>query len=127
MRKQEILAVILVILSTVGTIWAVIAYESGRRGPDTVLLLAQAPEKGSWTPRSIRAKQGQKINIEIRNVDVVSHGFYLPSLDIMIREIKAGEVERISMVPDRRGVFPFYCSVWCSDYHMQMRGELVVD
>ncbi len=126
MRKQEILAVILVLLSTVGTIWAVWAYESARLGPDTVQLLAQAPEKGNFTPRSIQVELGRKTRLEIRNVDVVSHGFYLPSLDIMVREIKAGEVEVLTITADRQGVFPFYCSVWCSEYHMQMRGELVV-
>ncbi|MFQ6607637.1 MAG: cupredoxin domain-containing protein [Fidelibacterota bacterium] len=127
MRKQEIIAVILVILCTVGTVLAIFTYESSRKIPDTVELLARTPDRGNWSPILIRAKKDQEITLIIRNVDIVSHGFYLPSFDVMVREIKAGEIETVTFTPDEVGKHPFYCSVWCSDYHMHMRGDLVVE
>lgn len=126
MRAQEIVAVVLVFLCSLGTLWAVFTYESSRKSPETIELLAREPDKGNWSPQTVSVNKGRKVNLVIRNVDVVSHGFYLPALDIMIREVKAGEVERVTFTPDVEGKFPFYCSVWCSDYHMQMRGNLVV-
>lgn len=126
MRKQEILAVILVILSSIGTIWAVFAYKEAQEAPGTIELLARTPEKGNWTPRTIEVRKGQRVDLRIRNVDLVSHGFYLPAFDVIVGEIKAGEIEHVSFVANVTGSFPFYCAVWCSDYHMQMRGDLVV-
>jgi len=63
----------------------------------------------------------------IRNIETVTHGFALPDFNIAVPEIKAGEVAVIRFKPDKRGVFPFMCTVWCSPKHMNMRGELVVE
>jgi nitrous-oxide reductase len=57
---------------------------------------------------------------------VVTHGFYLPALGLSLTEIKAGDVKRVTFTAETAGEFPFYCSMWCSDHHMQMRGTLVV-
>jgi heme/copper-type cytochrome/quinol oxidase subunit 2 len=127
MRKQEITAILLVIASSILTVLAVFAYESYRRQQHTIRLVAQAPEKGNWSPRVIKAKKGEEVEIIIRNIDVVTHGFYLPAFDVMLREIKAGEVVEVSFTPDAAGEYPFYCGVWCSDYHMHMRGKLIVE
>ncbi|MFQ6113973.1 MAG: cupredoxin domain-containing protein [bacterium] len=126
MRKQEFVAILLLLICSIVTVLAVFAYESFRKQQNTVELLAQAPDKGNWSPRIIKVEKDKKITLVIRNVDVVTHGFYLPAFDVMVREIKAGEVEKITFVPDITGEYPFYCSVWCSDYHMQMRGKLIV-
>ncbi len=126
MRRKEITAIILMILCTIGTVWAAFAYEASRQSPDRIILLARAPDKGNWSPRTMTIQKGRETTIEIRNVDVVSHGFYLPELDITVREVKAGEVEYVTITANEKGKFPFYCSVWCSDYHMNMRGELIV-
>ncbi|MEW5816001.1 MAG: cupredoxin domain-containing protein [Spirochaetota bacterium] len=125
MEKREILAIILVILSTVVTIAVVFGVQIARE-ENIITLIAQAPEKGNFSPQVIKAEKGKEINLVIRNVDVVSHGFYIPALDLLIREIKAGEVKAVSFTFDKEGDYTFLCSVWCSDYHMQMRGEIHV-
>lgn len=121
----ESIAVILVLLSTVGVFFGVIN-KRGREIKGKTELLARAPERGNWYPDTIYAESGKELTILIRNVDTISHGFYLPHFDIMIEEIKAGEVKEIRFIPDKAGEFPFYCTVWCSNYHMQMRGKLIV-
>lgn len=91
-----------------------------------VELLARAPERGNWSPGTLEVATGREVTLVIRNVDIVTHGFYLPALGLSVSEIKAGDVMRLSFTPEVAGEFPFYCSMWCSDYHMQMRGTLIV-
>ena len=125
MRIREIIGVILVVANTLGTVAAIFAYKSfDERG--SITLTARAPEKGKWSPRTITVEKGSEVTLRIRNADVVSHGFYVPSLNIVIKELKAGEVKKLSFTAFEAGVYHFYCVLWCSDYHMQMRGEIVV-
>ncbi len=91
-----------------------------------VELLARAPERGNWSPRTLEVERGREVTLVIRNVDVVTHGFYLPALGLTASEIKAGDIVRITFTPQEAGEFPFYCARWCSDYHMDMRGLLIV-
>lgn len=125
MDKRELLGLILVLLATVGTIGAVAAYKYTGESK-LVVLEANAPEYGNWNPQTLYVNQGEEITLLIRNVDVVTHGFMLPELDIHKNEIKAGEVISVVMTFDKKGEFPFLCASWCSDYHMQMRGIIVV-
>lgn len=122
---REIVAVILVLISTFGVVGGVAAYKSaGESG--VIVVNAQAPELGNWSPDVIEINKGEEVTLYIRNRDVVTHGFLLPSQDILKREIKAGQVTEISFTFDEAGDYPFYCSAWCSDYHMQMRGVIRV-
>jgi len=94
--------------------------------PARVELVARAPERGNWELREIQLARGQPVTLVIRNVDVVSHGFYVPALNLLVSDIRAGDVREIQFTPQQAGEFPFYCSVWCGDYHMDMRGKLIV-
>ena len=125
MQRKEIIGVILVVASTLGTLGAIFGYKAFDER-DSITLTAQAPEKGNWSPRTIPVEEGKEVILRIRNADVVSHGFYLPSLNIVVKELKAGEVKELSFTAFEAGEYPFYCVLWCSDYHMQMRGEIVV-
>jgi len=96
------------------------------KGVQRIELLARAPERGNWSPQTIRVEKGKEVTLVIRNPDIVTHGFYLPEFGLSAMEIKAGDVREISFTPDVAGEFTFYCSAWCSDYHMNMRGTLIV-
>ncbi len=126
MKKQEIIAVILVIISTFVIVGAIFAYKSINE-QNTVSLIAQAPEKGNFSPRTITLKKGENVTLLLKNRDVVSHGFYVPGLNLVVKELKAGEVKRLNFTVHESGEYPFYCIVWCSDYHMQMRGKIIVN
>ncbi|MBI2437527.1 MAG: cupredoxin domain-containing protein [Lentisphaerae bacterium] len=127
MNKSEWLAIALVILASAGTVAGILAFEHHRRAQlYTVELIARAPEHGNWYPRSITVLQGQPVRILVRNIETVSHGFALPEFNVAIREIKAGHVETVSFTPDKRGHFPWLCTVWCSDRHPEMTGTLIV-
>lgn len=128
MKKNELFAVILMILATIGTITGIFAIEQYRRSKFyTLELIARAPDNGNWYPRKFTLSYGKEARILIRNIETVSHGFALPAFNVAAREIKAGEVAVIQFTPDKRGTFPFMCTVWCSDEHMQMNGEITVE
>ena len=126
--KSEHLAIALVILGTLGALGGILGFESYRRSHEyDVELIARATEYGNWYPSTITLPYGKPAKILIRNIDVVSHGFALPDFEIAVREIKAGESAVIEFTPNKRGTFPFMCTIWCSDRHMEMRGQLIVE
>jgi heme/copper-type cytochrome/quinol oxidase subunit 2 len=125
--KNEYLAIVLTILGTVVTVIGVLGFEHYRRSEYTVELIARATEHGSWYPSTIKLAYGKPAKILIRNVDVVSHGFALPEFEIAVFEIKAGETAVIEFTPNKRGTFMFLCTIWCSNRHMEMRGQLIVE
>ena len=129
MKKiNETLAVTLMLLATIGTIIGVFAIEKYRRSKlYTVELLARSPLNGNWYPRKFTVPVGKEVAIYIRNVETVSHGFALPDFNVEAREIKAGEVEVVKFTPDKKGTFPFMCTVWCSNEHLHMSGEITVE
>ena len=128
MKRNEILAVILLGLATIGTIIAVVTIEHYRRSNFfTVELIARSPKNGNWDPGRIILPYGKEVKLMIRNVETVSHGFAIPEFNVGVREIKAGEVVVVKFVPDKKGTFPFMCTVWCSNEHLQMRGEIIVE
>lgn len=127
MRRNEIIAVVLVLLATVGTVLGVFAIEGYRRSQFfTVDLTARAPDNGGWYPPTVTVPYGKEVNILIRNIETVSHGFALPAFGVSVSEIKAGEVVAVRFTPDKEGTFPFMCTVWCSERHLEMTGELIV-
>jgi len=93
----------------------------------TITLDARAPEHGNWLPDTLVVPRGERVRLRIRNTDGVTHGFYLPALGITVNTIPSGSSAEIWVQADTVGVFPFYCSVWCSDHHMQMRGTVIVE
>ncbi len=128
MKRNEILAVILVLLATVGTVLGVFGVEKYRRSKlYTIELLARSPNNGNWYPREFKIPLGKEVKILIRNVETVSHGFALPDFNVGVGEIKAGEVAVVRFTPDKRGTFPFMCTVWCSDEHLEMNGKIIVE
>jgi len=115
-----------VVLAAAGVLLVAPGCTSHDEGGQRIELLARAPERGNWSPQSIQVEKGKEVTLVIRNVDVVTHGFYLPEFGISETEIKAGDVREVSFTPNVEGEFTFYCSVWCSDHHMNMRGTLTV-
>ncbi len=128
MDRKELLAVALVVLATVGAITFIFGAERYRRGSSfTAELVARAPEKGGWQPRTLSVPYGEHVRLYIRNADTVSHGFALPDFNVAVKEIKAGHVEVVEFVADRNGTFPFMCTVWCSARHLEMTGAITVE
>lgn len=129
MKKiNEIIAVFLFLMATVGTVFGIVAIEKYRiRTFYTAELFARSPEKGNWYPNKISIPYNEDIRLIIKNIDAVTHGFAIPDFDVMVSEIKAGNVKVIEFKADKKGTFKYFCTVWCSDNHLEMSGEIVVE
>lgn len=131
-KKQitEIVALLLVILATAGTIAGALIYEDMlNKERKTIELTAQAPERGNWNLPEINLVQGEPVRIKIRNIDTVSHGFAIPELGISLSgagEIKPGQVATIDFTPQKTGNFMYTCTTWCSPRHMKMTGRIII-
>ena len=68
------------------------------------------------------------MHLHITNLDRAedaTHGFALSAHNINL-SIDPGLTENVDFTADRSGVFPFYCSEFCSALHMEMMGYLTV-
>lgn len=128
MDSKKILTIVLLIGCTVVPIVASIAYERSRARGYTAEILARAPEKGNFSPRLLKLEvaPGEQVKLRIRNVDTVMHGFAIPDLKVDAGEIKAGHSAVVAFTPEKAGTFDYYCTVWCSEQHLQMRGTLEI-
>ena len=126
MSTKTIISAVLVLVCTVGPSVATLAYESYRTSDFTADIVARTPEKGNFSPRHIKVTLGQKVKLRVRNVDTVMHGFAIPALGVDAGELKAGQNEILEFTPQKPGKYDFYCTTWCSEFHLQMRGILEV-
>ncbi len=79
-------------------------------------------------PDKIEVNEGDKVTIYLTNIDLdqdITHGFAINLYDIDV-EVQPGETKKIEFVADKPGVYPFYCSNFCSALHQEMQGYLLV-
>ncbi|MDK1031381.1 MAG: cupredoxin domain-containing protein [Planctomycetia bacterium] len=121
-----IFVAIIFLACTILPIAASLVYEAHRTKDLTLEILTRAPERGNFLPRKVTVPVGEPVRLRVRNVDTVTHGFAIPELGVHIGEVKAGRVALVEFTPEKVGRFDFYCTVWCSDNHLQMRGVIEV-
>ena len=125
MKINTVISAILVVGCTIFPIVGALAYDAYlTRGMQEILV--RAPEKGNFHPRVVNAVAGQPTTLRIRNIDAVMHGFAVPGLNLDVGELKAGHVKIVEFTPETPGSYDFYCTVWCSEFHLQMRGVIEV-
>ena len=107
-------------------IWDVKDVSIKRGSPDvTVKMIAV---RSSFEPNKIEVMQGDKVTIHITNIEQTTdelHGFGLNEYNINV-VIDPGETKTIEFIADKPGVFPFYCTNFCSALHQEMQGYLLV-
>lgn len=124
--KKAIIGVAILLSCTVVPVAAIFGYEAYRTRDLTAEIVARAPEIGNFHPPTLRLKRGEPAKIRIRNVDTVAHGFAIPALGVDAGRVDAGHVETVEFVPEQEGRFVYLCTVYCGDFHFQMRGTLEV-
>ena len=92
---------------------------------DKVKEFSMIAKKWQFDPSIINVKQGEKVRLKIKSVDV-AHGFSL--LDFNVNEnLEPGKEITVEFIADKKGEFTFFCSVFCGVGHIGMKGKLVVE
>ncbi len=78
-----------------------------------------------FVPNTIKVSRGDEVILKVKSVDV-PHGFFIEAYGIDERLEPNKEVV-VTFVADKKGEFPFVCSVPCGKGHGTMRGVLIVE
>ncbi len=84
--------------------------------------------RSHFNPEHITVNQGDKVTMYVTNVERArdaTHGFAIEGYNINL-SLEPGEASKIEFVADKPGVFPFYCTEFCSALHLEMMGYLLV-
>ena len=123
MRKQEILAGLLVALVLLGTPAAVLAYQLNRVADRIIVHVDQ--ERG-FAPGEIYVKPGEKVKLEIHADDVI-HGVQSKRLGVKVESIYPGKPVIIEFTaPTEPGEYSFICAKMCGPTHVDMVGKVIV-
>jgi len=85
--------------------------------------------RSHFTPDLIRVTEGDNVHIHITNLEQAldaTHGFAIDSYNISL-SLEPGEHNDVNFVADRAGVFPLYCTEFCSALHLEMAGYFMVE
>ncbi|MBF0239071.1 MAG: Sec-dependent nitrous-oxide reductase [SAR324 cluster bacterium] len=84
--------------------------------------------RSHFSPEVIEVKVGDHITWHITNVERAQdqvHGFTVDNYNVH-GSLEPGETETFEFVADKEGVFPFYCTEFCSALHLEMTGYFMV-
>ena len=80
------------------------------------------------TPDYIQVNEGDTVTLHITSLEQAldqTHGFAIDMYNINA-SLEPGRYEEITFKADRAGVFPYYCTEFCSALHLEMMGYLLV-
>jgi len=84
--------------------------------------------RSSFTPTSFEVNKGDKVTVYLTNIEQTTdelHGFAINEYNINV-VADPGETKVIEFVADKPGVYPYYCTNFCSALHQEMQGYLLV-
>ena len=80
------------------------------------------------TPETIEAQVGDEVTIYLTNLERAedeTHGFAISALNVHA-SIEPGKTVAVKFRADKEGVYPYYCTEFCSALHLEMMGYLLV-
>ncbi len=86
--------------------------------------------RSHFTPDNIEGVQlGDEVYFHVTNIEQdwdMPHGFAVKGADNGELLVMPGETQTLKWVPDRVGIFPIYCTDFCSALHQEMSGYVRV-
>jgi len=85
--------------------------------------------RSRFTPDTLRVKEGDTVHLHVTNLEQTqdaTHGFGLDVYNINL-SLEPGKHNNVTFKADRAGVFPMYCTEFCSALHLEMAGYLLVE
>jgi nitrous-oxide reductase len=84
--------------------------------------------RSHFTPDQIEVNEGDTVNLHITSVEQaedMTHGFAINMYNVNL-SLEPGKHENVTFKADMPGVFPMYCTEFCSALHLEMTGYLLV-
>ncbi|HET6349144.1 MAG TPA: Sec-dependent nitrous-oxide reductase [Candidatus Krumholzibacteria bacterium] len=84
--------------------------------------------RSHYNPEHVFVNKGDHVTWHITNIERAhdaTHGFALPYYDYNL-SLEPGETQTIDFDATQSGVFPYYCSEFCSALHLEMAGYFEV-
>lgn len=85
--------------------------------------------RSHFTPEHIKVKQGDHVIWHLTNIERTkdaTHGFALGAYNLNL-SLEPGKAETLEFDANQAGVFPFYCTEFCSALHLEMTGYFLVE
>jgi nitrous-oxide reductase len=80
------------------------------------------------TPETIEVEVGDEVTINLTNLERAqdeTHGFAVSTYNVHA-SIEPGKTVQVKFKADKEGVYPYYCTEFCSALHLEMQGYLLV-
>ena len=80
------------------------------------------------TPEIIEVEEGETVSLHFTNVERAedeTHGFAINGFDVNL-SVEPGKTVSATFKADKPGVYPYYCTEFCSALHLEMQGYLLV-
>jgi nitrous-oxide reductase len=107
-------------------IWDVADAEVIRNGSKVDVKMAAV--RSTLHPTGFEVRKGDTVTIHITNIEQTTdelHGLGINGYNINL-VVDPGETKHVTFAADKTGVFPYYCTNFCSALHQEMQGYLMV-
>jgi nitrous-oxide reductase len=84
--------------------------------------------RSHFTPDQIEVNEGDTVTLHLTSVEQAedqTHGFTIDMYNVNL-SIEPGKTENVTFKADMPGVYPFYCTEFCSALHLEMTGYFLV-
>ncbi len=91
------------------------------------VLVKMVAVRSTFTPTDFEVRDGDEVTVAVTNIEQTTdelHGFALLDYNLNI-VVDPGETKTVTFKA-KRGVYPYYCTNFCSALHQEMQGYLVV-
>ena len=92
------------------------------------VLVKMVAVRSTFTPTDFEIKEGDEVTVAVTNIEQTTdelHGFGLLDYNINI-VVDPGETKTVTFKASKKGVFPYYCTNFCSALHQEMQGYMIV-
>jgi nitrous-oxide reductase len=107
-------------------VWDVKDAGPTRKGNEVLVKMVLV--RSTITPTVIEVNRGDTVKVAMTNIEQTTdelHGFGLLDYNINV-VVDPGETKTVTFKADKPGVFPYYCTNFCSALHQEMQGYLIV-
>lgn len=84
--------------------------------------------RSHFVPDQLELEEGDTVNLHITNLEQAqdqTHGFTINMYNINL-SLEPGKHENVTFKADMPGVYPMYCTEFCSALHLEMAGYMLV-